>query len=134
MYTILILSLFLLLLAIYNANIVLWGTHSNAAVRERANKIWHALGWFIRAIPVAVALLYVYPNWPLMLQLSAISLYLGHGVYNIIINYCRGMKWDYTGSFSTGTVSWIDNLTTPLAFRLMIIAEILLVLGAFLIY
>lgn len=133
MNNLIILIVFLLLVASWNGFVIVWGLNKNAEIRRKANKIWHRIGWFIRAIPVAVMVYYYWGYFPDVLQIISLSALFGHGFYNIIINIIRGMDWDYTGSQQGGTVSWWDMLfKTKWSFRIVFIIEILFVTYAFL--
>lgn len=128
---ILILIIFLLLIAAQNGYINVWGLTNDAATRDKAGVIWHAIGWFIRAIPVGVMVYYYWGYLPDVAVILAFSLFFGHGLYNIIINLIRGMDWDYTGSEAGNTASWIDKLfKTKWSFRIVLLIEIGLMIYA----
>lgn len=128
MGTLIVLTIvFLLLIAIWNGYVIVWGLATDSEIRQKANVIWHRIGWFIRVIPVLVLLYGLYPDWLAMVQIGALCLLFGHFIYNTIINIIRGDDWDYTGS-----TAWWDKLIGKFkVYHYIIAAEIGLVIGAF---
>lgn len=119
---------YLLLIAIWNGYVVVWGLSSNSEIRQKANKIWHRIGFFIRAIPVALFLYYLYPNILAMFKVGALFLLFGHFIYNTIINIIRGDDWDYTGS----TACFDKLIANFKIYHYIIATEIALVILSFL--
>lgn len=124
-----ILILFPLLVAAWNGYVIVWGLSNDAASREKANVIWHRIGWFIRALPALWLIADYWGYWFMLAAILSLYLFLGHAVYNTIINIIRGKPWDYIGTSQGGTVSWIDMLfKSKKIYRLTVAGELLLVI------
>jgi len=114
---------YMLLLAAWNGFVVLWGTQND----PQANKIWHKIGFVVRAIPVVVVLIVLYPEWYEMLRFGSIALFISHPVYNAIINWINNNEWDYLGEVSE-IDGWIKK-----SYQWIVIGEVILILAAWII-
>jgi len=118
--------IYLILIAVWNGFVVLWGT-SEGEQSNIANKIWHRIGWFIRAIPVALVLYYMYPDAIEMFRYGSIALFLCHALYNAIINIINGNDLLYLG-----TVAETDGILANV-YHWIVIVEILMIIASWII-
>lgn len=77
------------LFAIWNAYVVVWGTHGQPTERQQANKIWHGIALFTKVYIIALAIYTSPENW-LIIGLTGFN--LSWTIYDLTINIVRA-KW-----------------------------------------
>lgn len=98
-----ILMIMIVLHALWNGWVIKWGLATDKSKVTKTSKVWHAIGFIIRAL--LVLLIYLQTDW----RIALLAAFLCWLPYNIIINACNG--W---AIFYFGKTSWIDRLINRL--------------------
>ena len=113
METTLIVIASLLMIAVYNGYINLWGLESSYKLKKKYSEQWHAISLIIRLMLVAVVIINAGWFWGWIAGIAG-----GH-MFDIIINYIRGHKWNYSGTVSAfdkhSKLVWIGKIAWLLA-------------------
>jgi len=104
MVTTMLIAVILILTAIREGLINRWGLEPNKARVRKISRVWHALGFLIRALLVVIIFL-ISGNW----YITGAAAFFCWLPYNMIINWCNG--WP---TFYFGKTSWIDKLINKL--------------------
>ena len=123
--------LIIFIFGLWNAYVVIWGTHFDPEERQRVNKIWHGLGLFLKVWIIALAIYTMPVHWFLILFTG---FNLSWTIYDLTINAVR-KKWQglpllHIDSMKINTT--ISRAITPtgfwiIKFTLLIINAILLI-------
>lgn len=74
------------LFGIWNAYVVIWGTHYDIHKRAQANSIWHGIALFAKVYIIAIAIYTSPENW-LIIGLTGFN--LSWTIYDLTINIVR---------------------------------------------
>jgi hypothetical protein len=95
-------------MAFYNFAIIKWGTGSGSE-KVRSSKLWHFLGWSVRALPAIFIVWLFWGEWLQIIGFCLLYVHLAWTLYDGVLNWTRGLNFFYQGSHQSGTGSWIDR-------------------------
>ena len=78
----------LLIIAIWNSYVILWGTEKDPDKRKKYSKIWHIIGLALRLLVFAVPFFY-FRSFTEILKWSLVFISVGGVLYDFIINLIR---------------------------------------------
>ena len=73
------------------------------------SKIWHGLSLVVRVLPLVYVEYLCWPNWSYMILYGLFAANWGFTLWNVGVNWIRGLPASYLGSQQSGTGSGIDS-------------------------
>lgn len=78
----------LIMIAVYNGYLILWGTEHDAIKRKHYSKVWHGIGLALRIGIFAIPFFY-FTNFVEVVKWTLLFISVGGVLYDFIINFIR---------------------------------------------